>query len=83
LVDIYARRLQIQERLGEQVTGFLMDEVGAKGAACIIEASHMCMRMRGCSKQNSVMITSSLKGCFFDEPETRAELLQLLPIKTP
>lgn len=82
LLDIYARRLQIQERLGEQVTAFLMDEVGAKGAACIIEASHMCMRMRGCSKQNSIMVTSSLKGAFFDEPETRAELLQLISMKS-
>jgi len=80
LVDIYARRLQIQERLGEQVTAFLMDVVHAKGAACIIQASHMCMRMRGCSKQNSTMVTSSLKGSFLAEPETRAELLQLISL---
>ena len=78
LVDIYARRLQIQERIGEQVTGFLMNELGAQGAACIIEASHMCMRMRGCSKQRSTMVTSSLKGAFLDKPEARQELMQLI-----
>lgn len=64
LVDIYARRLQIQERIGEQVTTALMEYLQPKGAACIIEATHMCMRMRGVSKQNSTMITSSLKGEF-------------------
>ena len=78
LVDIYARRLQIQERIGEQVTGFLMKELEAHGAACIIQASHMCMRMRGCSKQGSTMVTSSLKGVFFDKPEARQELMQLI-----
>ncbi len=78
LVDIYARRLQIQERLGEQVTGFLMEEVGTLGAACVIEASHMCMRMRGCSKQNSTMVTSSLKGVFLHDASARQELMQLI-----
>lgn len=78
LVDIFARRMQIQERIGEQVTGFLMDYVGAKGAACIIEAFHLCMRMRGCSKQGSTMITSSLKGDFMNSPETRMELLHFI-----
>ena len=78
LLDIYARRLQIQERIGEQVTAFLMEEVGAKGAACVIEASHLCMRMRGCSKQNSVMVTSSMKGVFLENATARAELMGLL-----
>jgi len=78
LVDIFARRLQIQERIGEQVTGFLMEELKPKGAACIIEATHMCMRMRGVSKQNSIMITSSMKGVFMTKPEAREELLQLI-----
>jgi GTP cyclohydrolase I len=78
LLDIYARRLQIQERIGEQVTAFLMDEVGARGAACVIEASHLCMRMRGCSKQNSIMVTSSLKGVFLTDTAARAELMGLL-----
>jgi len=78
LVDIYARRAQIQERLGEQVTSTLMKCLKPKGAACIIEASHMCMRMRGVSKQNSTMVTSSLKGVFLEEGSTRAELMRLI-----
>ncbi len=78
LVDIYARRLQIQERIGEQVTGALMKYLQPKGAACIIEATHMCMKMRGCQKQNSSMITSSLKGAFFEDARTRTELMDLI-----
>jgi len=78
LVDIYARRLQIQERIGEQVTQALMEFLQPKGAACIIEACHMCMRMRGVSKQNSTMVTSSMKGAFFTNPIARQELLQLI-----
>jgi len=77
LVDIYARRLQIQERVGQQVTKALMDYLQPKGAACIIEAVHMCMRMRGCSKQGSTMVTSSVKGAFYDKPEARQELMDL------
>lgn len=78
LVDIYARRLQIQERIGKQVTDALMEYLQPKGAACIIEASHMCMRMRGVSKQQSSMVTSSIKGAFFDDPRARKELLGLI-----
>jgi GTP cyclohydrolase I len=80
IVDIYARRLQIQERLGQQVTSALMTYLEPQGAACIIEASHMCMRMRGCSKQNSTMITSSLKGVFLEDVMVRSELLQLISL---
>jgi len=78
LVDIYAKRLQIQERIGEQVTEDLMKLMEAKGAACIIEATHMCMRMRGVEKQNSTMVTSSLKGAFFNSSAARMELMQLI-----
>ena len=78
LVDIYARRLQIQERIGEQVTTFLMENLNPKGAACIIEATHMCMRMRGVSKQHSTMVTSSMKGVFLTDFNARQELLQLI-----
>jgi GTP cyclohydrolase I len=78
LVDIYARRLQIQERIGDQVTGDLMKYLQPKGAACIIEATHMCMRMRGVGKQNSIMVTSSMQGAFRDQESTRQELLQLI-----
>jgi len=81
LVDIYARRLQIQERIGDQVTDAIMNYLGALGAACIIEATHMCMRMRGVEKQNSVMVTSSMKGDFLTNPPLKAELIQLIESK--
>jgi GTP cyclohydrolase I len=78
LVDIFAKRLQIQERLGDQVTSALMETLNPKGAACIIEATHMCMRMRGVEKQNSVMVTSSMKGVFLTDPSAKNELMYLL-----
>jgi len=78
LVDIYARRLQIQERIGQQVTDDLMRLLNPKGAACIIEAQHLCMLMRGVNKQNSIMVTSSLRGVFLDQESTREELMQLI-----
>lgn len=78
LLDVFARRMQIQERIGQQVTEFLMEECGANGAACILEAQHLCMTSRGVQKQNSVMVTSSLKGAFLDEPATRAELMSMI-----
>jgi GTP cyclohydrolase I len=78
LVDIFSRRLQIQERIGEQVTKILMEELNAQGAACIIEADHFCIRMRGVGKQHSTMVTSSMKGVFLTKPEARAELMGLI-----
>lgn len=78
LVDMYARRAQIQERLGEQIVGALMEHLQPIGAACVIEAVHMCMRMRGCSKQHPTMVTSSLRGVFFEKPQARQELMMLL-----
>lgn len=78
LVDMYARRLQIQERIGQQVTDDLMNYLQPKGAACIINAVHMCMRMRGCSQQQSSMITSSMKGVFLSDPAARGELMDLI-----
>lgn len=82
VVDIFAKRLQIQERLGEQVTQAMMDHLKPVGAACIIEASHLCMQMRGVEKQHSKMITSSLKGIFLEDTpaghSARAELMQLV-----
>lgn len=78
LLDIYAKRLQIQERIGKQVTAAIMEHLEAAGAACIIEATHMCMRMRGVEKQNSVMTTSSMRGTFLEFPGTRNELMQLI-----
>lgn len=78
LVDVFAKRLQIQERIGEQVTETLMQYLQPKGAACIIEACHMCMRMRGVNKQNSTMVTSSVKGVFLEDPSAKQELFNLL-----
>lgn len=78
LVDMYARRLQIQERIGIQVTTALMEILKPKGAACIIEAQHLCMRMRGVNKQNSIMVTSSMEGVFRDSFNARNELMQLI-----
>lgn len=80
LVDIFAKRLQIQERIGEQVTTALMEHLQPRGAACIIEATHMCMRMRGVEKQNSVMITSSMKGQFLTDESLKKELMALLKV---
>jgi len=78
LLEIYSRRLQIQERIGDQVTSDLMKYLNAKGAACIIQATHMCMRMRGVEKQQSEMITSSLTGVFKTDLAARQELLTLI-----
>ena len=78
ILDAFARRLQIQERLGDQVTSALMEHLAPLGAACVIEAYHLCMRMRGVGKQNSTMVTSSMKGVFLEEPATRAELMSLI-----
>jgi GTP cyclohydrolase I len=78
LVDIFARRLQIQERIGDQVTSTLMELLNPKGAACILECKHLCMMARGVEKQNSVMVTSSMKGVFLTKPEARQELMQLI-----
>lgn len=77
LLDVYARRLQIQERLCQQVTKALMEHLQPKGAACIIEASHLCMACRGVQKQHAVMVTSSLAGEFL-APEVRQEFLALV-----
>lgn len=78
IVEIYSRRLQIQERIGNQVTRDLMTHLHAKGAACIIESKHFCMTCRGVEKQNSVMVTSSLRGSFLENSTTRQELMTLI-----
>jgi GTP cyclohydrolase I len=78
LVDMYARRLQIQERLTEQVAHAIMEAVDAEGVGVIIEARHLCMMMRGVQKQNSLMTTSSVLGSFHDSVATRTEFLSLI-----
>jgi len=78
IVDVFARRLQIQENLTQQIASCILEITGARGVAVIIEAQHMCMMMRGVEKQNSVMKTSCMLGVFRSRPSTRAEFLSLL-----
>lgn len=77
LLEIYARRLQIQERLGAQVVDAIMKHLNAKGAMCVIEAQHLCMCARGVEKQGAVTVTSAIRGAF-NNAETRNEFLQLV-----
>ncbi len=77
VVEVFARRLQVQERLGEQVADALVDVLKPKGVGVVIEAVHLCMMMRGVEKQNSRTITSSLRGVFKDDARTRSEFLRL------
>jgi GTP cyclohydrolase I len=78
LMEIHARRLQIQERLTEAITKDLDQHLAPLGSACMIEAKHFCMVCRGVNKQNSEMVTSSLTGAFRDKPEARAEFYSLV-----
>jgi len=78
LADMYARRLQLQERLTEQISQAVMETVGATGVGVMIEARHLCMMMRGVEKQNSVMVTSSVLGTFRESQATREEFLALI-----
>jgi GTP cyclohydrolase IA len=78
LLEIYTRRMQIQERIGEQVTSDIIKYLDARGAACILEAQHLCMKMRGVKNPTSVMETSSLKGVFLTDASARMELMQLI-----
>ena len=78
LVDMFARRLQIQENLTRQIAEAVQDVTGAAGVAVVIEARHMCMMMRGVEKQNSTMNTSVMLGAFRESSNTRQEFLQLI-----
>jgi GTP cyclohydrolase I len=78
VVDVYARRLQIQENLTNEIANCIIEKTQAAGAAVIIEAQHMCMMMRGVQKQNSVMTTSCMLGAFRNSQSTRNEFLSLL-----
>ena len=77
LVEVYARRFQVQERLTEQVAQALWDNAKPQGVAVVVEAYHLCMMMRGVQKQNSKTITSAMRGSFLDDPRTRDEFLRL------
>ena len=78
IVDMFARRLQIQERLTRQVADSIMESVDAEGVGVVCEAQHLCMQMRGVEKQHSVMTTSAMLGTFRKEVETRQEFLKLI-----
>jgi GTP cyclohydrolase I len=78
IVDVFARRLQIQENLTTQIAESLMNCLQPSGVAVVVEAKHLCMMMRGVEKQNSVMKTSCLLGTFKDDARTRSEFLSLL-----
>lgn len=78
IVDLFARRLQIQENLTKQIADTIQKATDAVGVAVVIEAQHLCMMMRGVQKQNSVMLTSCVLGEFHDDPSTRAEFFSLI-----
>jgi len=78
LVDAFARRFQIQERIGSQVVEALEEHIKPLGSACILEARHGCMTCRGVRLLRPVMVTSSVRGVFMDDPSARAELLQTI-----
>ncbi|NOU36231.1 MAG: GTP cyclohydrolase I FolE [Kiritimatiellaceae bacterium] len=78
VVDVFARRLQIQERLTDQIAHVIMEKTGAQGVGVVIEAQHLCMMMRGVEKQNSKMITSAMHGTFRSQLATRTEFLRLI-----
>jgi GTP cyclohydrolase I len=77
IVEVFARRLQVQERLTDQVADALMEVLEPAGVGVVIEAAHLCMMMRGVEKQNSTTVTSALRGCFRDDSRTREEFLRL------
>jgi GTP cyclohydrolase I len=78
LVDMFSRRLQIQERLTEQIAYAIKDSINADGVGVMIEARHLCMMMRGVEKQNSMFVTSSVLGVFRTNPATREEFLSII-----
>lgn len=80
IVDIFARRLQVQERLTTQVAQCLQEALQPKGVAVIIKAQHLCMMMRGVQKQNSLTVTSEMLGAFRNSSATRSELMSLIDI---
>src|SRR3954467_6352743 len=82
LVDVFSRRLQVQERLTNQIADTIMSKVAPKGVAVVIEATHLCMSMRGVEKQNSFAVTSAMLGAFRDRARTRMEFLELIKLRS-
>ena len=81
VVDIFARRLQIQERMTTQIADAMMEVLQPKGVAVVTEANHFCMMMRGVQKQTSSAVSSAMRGCFRDDARTRQEFMHLIPIE--
>src|SRR5438094_5068840 len=82
LVDVFARRLQVQERLTSQIADTIRDKIFPLGVAVVIEATHLCMSMRGVEKQNSFCVTSAMQGAFRDNARTRMEFLELIKLRS-
>lgn len=78
IVDVYARRLQVQERMTREIAHTIQELIGAEGVGVVIEAQHLCMMMRGVEKQNSYAITSAMLGAFREDARTRTEFLELI-----
>jgi GTP cyclohydrolase I len=78
IIDCFSRRLQVQERLTDQISDFIMNNLEPLGVAVVLEASHSCMTIRGIKKPGSVMVTSSLRGIFKKDPRSRSEVLSLM-----
>jgi GTP cyclohydrolase I len=77
-VDVFARRLQVQERLTRQIRDCIQETLDPKGVAVVIEARHLCMQMRGVEKQHSLTTTSAFTGAFLNDPKTRKEFIRLI-----
>ena len=82
LVDVFARRLQVQERLTNQIADTIRDKIAPLGVAVVMEATHLCMSMRGVEKQNSFAVTSAMHGAFRDNARTRMEFLELIKLRS-
>jgi GTP cyclohydrolase IA len=81
IVDVFSRRLQVQERLTNQIADTIRDKVAPLGVAVVMEATHLCMSMRGVEKQNSFAVTSAMAGAFRDNARTRMEFLELIKLR--
>jgi GTP cyclohydrolase IA len=82
LVDVFARRLQVQERLTNQIADVIRDKIAPLGVAVVLEATHLCMSMRGVETQNSFAVTSAMHGAFRDNARTRMEFLELITLRS-
>src|SRR5437660_9082194 len=82
LVDVFSRRLQVQERLTNQIANTIRDKISPLGVAVVMEATHLCMSMRGVEKQNSFAVTSAMAGAFRDNARTRMEFLELIKLRS-